>query len=151
VPSIKATAADDLELSNIQHHARLVRVRDVTIGTFSLRNTDPHMQNLPRPASLIIASILFSLLLAIPSTNASELSPSSSSGAAQDRFLIMDVEGFAILVDAATGIPLTSWTEVSPPFGASPPSSGTSSLSNVSIMSVATTICMLSVGNFPNI
>jgi hypothetical protein len=106
----------------------------VTVGTYSIRITDLLMQNLPRPAPLIIASILFALLLAAPSSNASDLTPSSSSGVARDRFLIMDVEGYAILVDASTGLPLTSWTEVSPPFGASPPSTSASPLSDVSIM-----------------
>ena len=92
------------------------------------------MQKFPHLVSLVILTILSSLLLRTPAAHATDLSTSSSYIPHRDRFLITDVEGYAILVDSSTGLPLTNWTIVSPPFGASPPSSRESSLSNVSIM-----------------
>jgi hypothetical protein len=88
------------------------------------------------PAQLLIFPIILSLLLRTHFSHATDLTtaPPPSSTPIQGRFLIMDVEGFAVLVDASTGAPLTKWTPLSPPFGASTPSSGGSSLSNVSIM-----------------
>ncbi len=98
--------------------------------TFDLQ----HMQKLPLAVTLVTLSIVLSILVFAHSVCASDISKSSPSTHLNDRFLIFDVEGYAILVDASTGAPLSSWTEVSPPFGASPPSSSASSLTDVSIM-----------------
>jgi hypothetical protein len=87
-------------------------------------------------AQLLILPILLSLLLRTYSSHATDLTtaPPLTSAPLNGRFLIMDVEGYAVLVDASTGAPLSKWTALSPPFGASSTSSGGSSLSNVSIM-----------------
>ena len=94
------------------------------------------MQKIPRVSPLIVFSvILLSFLLQTCLSHATEVSTAPPSSAPlHGRFLIMDVEGYAVLVDAVTGVPLTKWTQVSAPFGASPPSASGSFLSNLSIM-----------------
>jgi hypothetical protein len=94
------------------------------------------MQKIPRVSPLVVFSAI--LLSFFPQTclsHATDVSTAPSSSAPlHGRFLVMDVEGYAVLVDAITGVPLTKWTQVSPPFGALPPQTSGSFLSNLSIM-----------------
>jgi hypothetical protein len=95
------------------------------------------MRKRVRPAHLtLFFHLLLSLLLRTHSSHATDLAATSpsSSHPLHGRFLIMDVEGFAILVDASTGTPLSNWTALSPPFGESASSPAGSSLPNVSII-----------------